>query len=247
MWAGPNSLRHHPRPHSGVTPPSGLLDRLIDPIDRLLSTIYSLLIFLTFTLTFRIVAIHSGAADEPSAQQVEDLLLAAAGATIAWGLIDGLMYVLTSAFERREKHRLLADLAEAGTDEERLDAIAGELDHILEPVASEATRRSLYEDVLDHLRGSQPQPTGIKREDFVGGLSYLVLAVLAVIPSLVPFLLLRDYPMLAIRASNVVSFAMLFWAGYRWGQYTGSNPWKIGLLLVAMGALMLLVAIPLGG
>jgi len=45
----------------------------------------------------------------------------------------------------------------------------------------------------------------------------------------------------------VVSFIVLFIAGYQWGKHTGANPWSMGLLLVSIAAIMVLIAIPLGG
>ena len=51
----------------------------------------------------------------------------------------------------------------------------------------------------------------------------------------------------AIRVSNVISFAMLFYAGYQWGKYTGTHRVKTGLVLVGVGMLLVLIAIPLGG
>ncbi len=73
------------------------------------------------------------------------------------------------------------------------------------------------------------------------------MAVLAVIPSFLPlFIFSNDYA-LAIRLSNVVSFVVLFAAGYEWGRYTGVKPWKTGLLVMAVGALLVGIAIPLGG
>ena len=58
---------------------------------------------------------------------------------------------------------------------------------------------------------------------------------------------MRQQPALAVRLSNVVSFIMLFIAGYQWGKYTGANPWKIGLLLFGAGALMVAIAVLFGG
>lgn len=52
---------------------------------------------------------------------------------------------------------------------------------------------------------------------------------------------------LAIRASNIVSFAVLFYSGYEWGKYTGTNPLRTGLVLVAVGVLLVAIAIPFGG
>ena len=73
------------------------------------------------------------------------------------------------------------------------------------------------------------------------------MAVLAVLPSFLPlFVFSHDYG-LAIRLSNVVSFIVLFAAGYEWGRYTGMSRWKTGLLVMGVGALLVAIAIPLGG
>ena len=40
---------------------------------------------------------------------------------------------------------------------------------------------------------------------------------------------------------------VLFVVGYQWGKYTGASPWKTGLLLLAVAALMVAIAILLGG
>ena len=116
-----------------------------------------------------------------------------------------------------------------------------------EPITSETQGQALYTDVLDHLRDRMPQPIRLKREDFTGALANVLIAAMSVLPALVPLVLLRNYPESAVRTSNIISFIILFISGYQWGQYTGANPWKTGLLLVGAGVLMLAVAIPLGG
>lgn len=228
-------------------PREGFLERLLDPIDLLSQAIYSILIVLTFTLAFRIARFGAGALATASSEQINQLLIAAVGAALAWGVIDGIMYVLMSVFERSERHRLLQGILSAQTEQEGLDAIQAELEHILEPITKESDRRDLYRDVLAHLREGELRPVGLKREDIVGGLGSVLVAVGAALPSIAPLALIRNNPFLAIRASNVVSFIMLFILGYRWGAYTGANPWKTGLLLVAVGVIMTLVAIYLGG
>ncbi len=80
-----------------------------------------------------------------------------------------------------------------------------------------------------------------------GGLGCVLVAVLSVVPSLVPLVLLRDYYWLALRVSNVVSICVLFYTGYQWGKYSGSDPLKIGLLLAAIGLVLAGIAISLGG
>jgi VIT1/CCC1 family predicted Fe2+/Mn2+ transporter len=154
---------------------------------------------------------------------------------------------MRSVFERGEKHRLLKRIQSAATDDEKTEAIAEELDHILEPIAGADKRQELYVDVLDHLRDSQPQPVQLTRDDLAGALGSVLVAVIAVTPSLVPLVLFRDNYSLAIRFSNIISFIVLFYTGYRWGQYSGSSPWKTGLFLAVTGAAMMLIALPLGG
>jgi hypothetical protein len=239
-------LRNRPKPR--IPPRDGFLGRLLDPIDRLSETIYSVLVLLTFTLAYRIIRLGADPMSPPdSVQYSNDLLIAALGAIFAWGVIDGLMYILMEVFQRGERHRLLHLLQGAENDAERVDTLADELDYILEPITDETEREQLYQSMLRHLRTAQPQPIGFKREDFTGALGTLVVAVIAVIPSLIPLVVLRHNYDLAIRVSNVISFIVLFHAGYSWGAYTGVNPWRTGLTLITAGVTMVAVAIPLGG
>jgi VIT1/CCC1 family predicted Fe2+/Mn2+ transporter len=157
------------------------------------------------------------------------------------------MYALLELFQRSERHRLLRQLETADSEQARVDIVAEELDYILEPICGEMERQQLYKGVVQHLRGGRPRPVGFKQEDLTGGFAWVVMAILAVVPSLVPFVLLRDQPGFAIRVSNIISFAMLFLAGHQWGVHTGANPWKTGLLLFGVGVLMVAIAIPLGG
>ncbi len=74
----------------------------------------------------------------------------------------------------------------------------------------------------------------------------MLVAVLFVIPSLMPLYFINDYDW-AIRVSNIVSFVVLFGAGYGWGKNRGANLWKMGLALAAFGLFMGLIAILRGG
>jgi len=237
-----NRTRLRPKPDK---PKEGFLAHLLDPIDRLAETIYSVLILLTFTLAFRLF--HLAPGETVTSEYVNELLVGAFLAIVAWGVIDGIVYVLTEVFERGEKHRILWYIESADTAAEAAEAVANELDFILEPITSESQRQSLYAEILDHLRGSKPQPVRLKREDLTGGAASVMVAVLAVLPSLLPFAVLRNDHVLAIRVSNIISFAVLFYSGYEWGKYTGTNPVKTGLLLVGVGVLLVAIAIPFGG
>ena len=76
-------------------PTEGFLSQLLDPIDRLTETIYSVLILLTFTLAFRIF--HLETAETVPAEYVTDLFTGALLATVTWGVIDGIVGGLLAA------------------------------------------------------------------------------------------------------------------------------------------------------
>jgi VIT1/CCC1 family predicted Fe2+/Mn2+ transporter len=235
------------RVRHGAKPKESILDHLLDPIDRLSEAVYSILIVLTFTLAYSILRLGDYPESVAWAGYGNQLFFAVLGATLAWGLIDGIMYALMSIFERGEKHRLLQQLQAAKTEAEGIALIGDELDFILEPITSEEQRRLLYQDALPYLRAGRMRPVGLQRDDLTGAFGSALVALIAVAPSLVPLYFLSVDLTLAIRVSNIVSFAVLFALGFSWGRYTGANSWKTGLGLAAIGLIMVLIAIPLGG
>jgi VIT1/CCC1 family predicted Fe2+/Mn2+ transporter len=223
------------------------LESLIDPIDWLSETIFSILIILLYILAFWIIILSGDPLAHLSHENVNELLIGSLGAVLAWGTIDGIMYALTSVFERGERHRLLRDIQAARSEQEALDIIAEDMDYLLEPIAGEDVRETLYSSILTHLRNSTPQNIGLKREDINAVLGHVLVAILAVIPSIIPFFVFRYDYYLAIRISILVSFIMLFVSGFRWGKYAGVNPWKIGLLIMSIGGILVLIAFLLEG
>lgn len=228
-------------------PGEALLARFLDPIDLLSEAIYSVLILLTFTLAFRALSVAGQVEPPSSAIYATEFVVAAVGAILAWGLIDGLMYMLLEMFQRRERYRFLQEVQQAESEQAGITIVAEELDYILEPITSEEDRQVVYRYLLQHLRQGYPRPVGLQAADALGALGSVVVALVAVFPSLLPLVLLRGQFDLALRLSNLISFGMLFVFGYRWGVYTGANPWKTGLLVMTLAVVMVAIAIPLGG
>ena len=226
---------------------TGFLESLIDPIDWLSETTFSLLIFLSFTLAFWLGGLSGALPMSISPGEVNEFLVAALGASLAWGTLDGILYVLFAVFERGGRRRLLEEVQAAGTNEEALEIIAEDMDYLLEPIIDGEEREALYENILPYLQKGKPQGIGLKREDITVLLGHAVVAILAVIPSAIPFLVLRNDFALALRISTIVSFVMLFIAGFRWGRYTGVSPWKTGLLLTSVMAVIVVLIVLLGG
>ncbi len=232
--------RYRPKPEAAF------LENLIDPIDRLTESLFSILILLTFTMTSWIIS-RSGSDQMLTSENIFDLAIAALVTVIAYGAIDGVIYALLTMFGRGESHRLLQGIQAADSEQEAVEVIADYLDYTLEPITGEPERQQLYHHILVQLRNSQPREIGLKREDITAGLTHILVAILVIIPPLFPLVAMRRDPGMAILVSNLISFFLLFFVGYRWGKYTGANPWKTGLIILAVITVLVLFLFWLGG
>ena len=220
-------------------------ERYLEPVDRLAEIVYGVLIVLTFTLAYRGIESRYGA-PEGVATAVQRMLLAAIGCTIAWGLIDGVMYILTSMFERSERQRLLVDIQRAPYERAALELVGDRLDDTLGEALTDEQRTQLSVAVYQRFKGIQPKRIKVTRDDVLGACAVFLLAVVATLPVAIPYLFIDD-PFWAIRLSNLIAIVMLFVVGAAWARYTNAPPLRMGLLLAGIGLAMVLIAIPLGG
>jgi VIT1/CCC1 family predicted Fe2+/Mn2+ transporter len=175
-----------------------------------------------------------------------EMLVAILGCNLAWGLIDAGMYIMTSLFERGRNARWWVAIREARDETQALSIIRSEMDAQLTAVTSEAARTELYADMLSQLRRQQPPRTRIIREDLYGAITSFWLVFASTIPAIVPFLIF-DRLHFALRVSNGLLLVMLFMAGYRWGVHTNVRAWLAGMAMLTAGALLVGVAMALGG
>lgn len=215
------------------------LDKYLDPSESLGEVLFGLIMVLTFTL-------GAGLATVDDREATRELLIAALGCNLAWGIIDCVMYVMTALFERSRTARLARRVRSARDDEHAIAMIAGELEEHLAGVSSAAARRTLYDDVATTVRNAEPTRTSITRDDIVGGIASFLLVFTTALPAVVPFLIIDD-SVHALRASNTLLIGMLFLAGYQWGRETNARPWITGLTIMLFGAVLVFVAIQLGG
>ena len=75
--------------------------RILSPVDRVSEVIFGLIMALTFTGSLSVA--------EAGREEVRTVLIGALGCNLAWGLVDGVMYVVTALVERARA------LAAAGT------------------------------------------------------------------------------------------------------------------------------------
>ena len=150
------------------------VSRYLDPLDRLSEFLFGLVMVLSFTL-------GAGLVIDEGEQATRQMLLAIIGCNIAWGLIDGAMYIINSLCERSGKARLLESLQKAGSERDATTLVGNVLDDRLEPYTSEEERNQLYAEIVQRLRNVSPQRTRLTRDDLGGALACFALHVIMVL------------------------------------------------------------------
>lgn len=213
--------------------PVKLPDRILDPMDRISEILFGLIMALTFTCTLGVAT-----ADQI---QIRTMLIGTLGCNLAWGIIDGSVYLIARLNERGRaiiSWRAVRDAADI-SQAQRIVADTLPLASVLTPA-----QLQLMQQKLRQL--PEPPRPHLTRTDWLGGLGLCLLSFLSTFPIVVPFVLIGDAK-LALRASNAVAIAMLFLCGFALGRFAGFRPIVTGLSMVAVGSALVGVAIALGG
>jgi len=214
--------------------------RYLDPADRLQEILCGLIMVLDFTL------IGGFSAGEGRAG-VRHLLIAALGCNIAWGIIDGALYVMGCLTARRQRLNFLISLRDAPDESAAFAAISEKLDPLLEPETSAEDRTHICHSLLPAFAKIQLPKAGVIKDDLYGMAAIFWIDLASVIPAVIPFFIFPAEPRFALRVSNALLIASLFVVGHTWGKYAGSKPLVVGCCTMLFGLALVGVAIALGG
>jgi VIT1/CCC1 family predicted Fe2+/Mn2+ transporter len=220
-------------------PRERFVERYLDPASRLGEVLFGLIMVLSVTLT-------AGLTVSEGAAGVRQLLLAALGCNIAWGIIDGIMYVMNCMTARAEKAYFIKAIHGAPDARTALDIVRAEIEPRFEALTGPENREALSRAILEYLGRAEAPTTRITRGDLYGALACFWLVFLSCLPVVVPFLIFSE-PIRALRVSNVLLIAMLFLVGQMWGQYVHTSRMVAGLAMMAVGLALVGVAVLLGG
>jgi VIT1/CCC1 family predicted Fe2+/Mn2+ transporter len=210
-------------------------DSLLDPADRIAEVLFGVIMVLTFTGSFSVAEAGQG--------DVREMLRAALGCNIAWGIVDGFIYVMGRVAERRKTYligRAIREAADGPTAREALrDWLPSEVVALLEPAH--------FDHLIRQVRAiPQPPVPHFKWSDLRGATGVFLLVVLSTLPLIAPFLLLSDLPD-AMRLSHGIALAMLFVLGAAYGRTTGQPPLRAALVMASLGIVLALLTLALGG
>jgi len=210
--------------------------RALDPIDRISEVLFGLIMVLTFTGSLSVA--------QAGRTEVRTMLLGALGCNLAWGIIDGVFYLMGCLAEKGRIINILRAVRNAADPQAGQRIIA---DALPSPVASALGPAGL--ETMRQRMADFPEPPGharVDKGDLQGAVGVFLLVFLSTFPVVIPFVLLKDIS-LALRLSNAVALVMLSLTGYAFGRITGRRPWVVGIFMTLLGALLVGLTVALGG
>ena len=229
------SINTATRSSSSVEDPKNF-KRVLEPPERISEVLFGLIMVLTFTCSFSVA--NSGRSE------LRQMLVGALGCNAAWGIIDGIFYLMSCLSERGRNLAILRALRRA-TDLQQAHHVMADA---LPPTVASVMGKAEFEELRRRLNQlpEPPDKPQLKRDDWRGAVGNMLLVFLSTLPPTIPFMVIEN-SRLALRISNWVAVAMLFGLGYAYGRYAEHRPWSWAFSMVGLGALMVALTISLGG
>jgi VIT1/CCC1 family predicted Fe2+/Mn2+ transporter len=215
---------------------AGSSKRVLEPVERISEVLFGLIMVLTFTGSLSVV--------EAGRNDVRTMLVGALGCNLAWGIIDGVLYLMGCLAEKGRNLKTYQAVRAAATPQEAQRLIAGTLPPVIASVL-EPPELDLMRQRLQQL----PEPPARARldgSDWWGALGVFLLVFLSILPVAIPFILMQQAAP-ALRVSNAIAVAMLFIAGVAHGRIVGRSAWAFGIVMVVLGSVLVAITIALGG
>ena len=216
--------------------PNKTTKHVLEPHERIAEILFGLIMVVTVT-----GSLHVAHADSRS---VRTMLIGAIGCNVAWGIVDGVFYLVGCLAERRRHRVVLREVRKTDDPQKAHRLIGGALPpliaSLLQPSELEALRLRLKQ---------LPEPSNrvlMRPRDLLGALAVFSLVVVSTFPVALPFIFMQDARQ-AVKISHAIAILMLFALGVVYGRCIGRPPWIIGIVMVAIGAVLIALTMALGG
>ena len=210
--------------------------RVLEPSERISEVLFGLIMVLTFTSSLSVAEADRG--------EVRTMLIGALGCNLAWGIIDGVLYLMGCLSDQGRGIRTLLALHEAAAPEDAHRVIASALPPMVAATLDSAEYESVRQKLLE-LPKPPPHPR-LRKEEWLGGLAVFLWVFLTTFPVAIPFIFMNDAGR-AMRASNAIAIVMLFLTGYAFGRIAEYHPLLTGLSMVVLGIVLVGITMALGG
>lgn len=208
---------------------------MLNPVDRVSEVLFGLFMALTFVGAISVT--------EAGRDDIRAVLAAALGCNLAWGLVDAVMYLVRTVADRGRQITLIRSVRSA-------DAAAGRA--LIKDSLSKVAAGLVSDNEIEAVRGrvlaltDVPARPRLKADDFLAALAVFLLVVASTFPVVLPFVFI-EHVATAMTLSRAIALAMLFLGGLALGRYAGYGSWKAGLLMTALGTVVVAAVMALGG
>ena len=210
--------------------------RILNPVDRISEILFGLIMTLTFTCTISIT--------QTDRMEIREVLFAAVGCNIAWGLVDAIIFILTSLAEKRRSIIILDYVRNTNNEERAKQFIADALPPIVASVL-DSEHLEYIRKALSKVPASSSH-VGVTLTDVKMATGIFLLVFLSTFPIAAPFIIIRNVQ-LAFHVSNLVAVVLMFISGWLLARYSGYNKWLMSIALTFIGIILVVLTIILGG
>lgn len=210
--------------------------RVLDPNERISEVLFGLIMVLTFTGSLSVAT-----ADRA---EVRTMLIGALGCNLAWGIIDGVFYLMGCLAGKGRGLKTFRAVRQA-TDPQKARRI---ITNALPPVVASILQPAEFESIHQRLKQlpEPPERARLRQDDWLGSLGVFLFVFISTFPVAIPFLFMHSAAP-ALRVSNLIAIVMLFGLGCAFGRTAGRRPWATGIIMVVLGAILVGLTIALGG
>lgn len=209
---------------------------VLSPVDRIAEILFGLIMVLTFTGAISV--------SNDGRQEVRDLLWAALGCNVAWGLVDAIMYWMNVLIDRGRAANSIRQLMREQDLAKCRSLIKDEMPPGVAALISDTEVDRIIQEVK-HL----PAPGNtdlLTIKDLVSGIQIFLLVFLCTLPVALPFVFIHELGV-ALRVSNGIALLLLFAGGFRLARYAGFRPWLTALAYMLIGVALVSLTMALGG
>jgi VIT1/CCC1 family predicted Fe2+/Mn2+ transporter len=212
--------------------------RFLEPSERVSEVLFGLIMVLTFTGS---LSVSEAQADR---SEVRTMLIGALGCNIAWGVIDGILYLMGCLAEKGSRLRswraLKSAPGPAAAHQVISDLLPPKMAELLTPAELEPVRKKLLQ------LPDPPAYPWLNKDEWLGAAGVFLWVFITTFPVAIPFIFMKDVHR-AMRMSNGIAVVLLFVTGYSFGRCSEYHPWLTGIAMVLLGGALVGLTMALGG
>lgn len=209
---------------------------VLDLIDRVSEMLFGLIMAMTFVGAVSVAT--------NGREQINTILVAALGCNLAWGLVDAVMYLVSTAAERGRSLTLVESIRASTDAPAGRKLIVESLPPLVARLISTAEVDAIHARIA--VLPSVPGRVRLGRDDLFAALEIFIIVVTTTFPVVLPFMLIGDVAT-AKTVSRGIALVMLFFGGFALGRHVSYGRWKAGFTMAALGTVLVGAIIALGG